>query len=87
MIGHITIDTERCKGCTLCISYCPKKSIHLSDELNLKGYFVAAFDEHGECTVCGNCALMCPDVAIVVSVATGAAGTAGATDSVGAAKV
>ena len=45
-MGHITIDTERCKGCTLCIAYCPKKSIHLSDELNLKGYFVTAFDEH-----------------------------------------
>ena len=67
MIGQITIDKERCKGCTLCIEYCPKKSIFLSDELNLKGYFVAAFSEGGECTGCGNCALMCPDVAIQVT--------------------
>ncbi len=42
--GHIEIDRERCKGCTFCIEFCPKKSIYLSEELNLKGYFVAAYD-------------------------------------------
>ena len=44
MSGHIEIDRERCKGCPFCIEFCPKKSISLSEELNLKGYFVAAFD-------------------------------------------
>ena len=67
MTGHIEIDGERCKGCTLCIEYCPKKCISLSEALNLKGYFVAAFDAAGECSACGNCALMCPDVAIEVT--------------------
>ena len=66
MKGHIQIDKERCKGCTLCIEFCPKESILLSEELNLKGYFVAAFDAEEECTGCGNCALMCPEVAIEV---------------------
>ena len=45
--GHIEIDKERCKGCAFCIEFCPKKSIDLSEELNLKGYFVAAFDGEG----------------------------------------
>jgi len=78
--GRIEIDGERCKGCLFCIELCPKKSIHLSDELNLKGYFVAAFDGAGGegvdgeraggggngCNGCGICALMCPEVAIEV---------------------
>jgi NAD-dependent dihydropyrimidine dehydrogenase PreA subunit len=34
--------------------------------LNLKGYFVAAFDASDGCNGCGVCALMCPEVAIEV---------------------
>jgi 2-oxoglutarate ferredoxin oxidoreductase subunit delta len=64
--GHIHIDGERCKGCLFCIEVCPKKSIFLSEQLNLKGYFVAAFDAGAGCSGCGMCALMCPDVAIEV---------------------
>lgn len=67
MKGNIEIDRERCKGCALCIDFCPKDCIRLSDELNLKGYFVAVFDDGEGCTACGNCALMCPDAAIEVS--------------------
>ncbi len=66
MKGRITIDAERCKGCCFCIEYCPKDAIVLSDKLNMKGYFVAAFDADKGCTGCATCALMCPDVAIEV---------------------
>ena len=64
--GQIQIERERCKGCTFCIEFCPTKSISLSEELNLKGYFVAAFDPETGCNGCGTCALMCPEVAIEV---------------------
>ena len=67
MKGNVQIDGERCKGCSLCIEFCAKESISLSDVLNLKGYFIAAFDEAAECNGCGNCALMCPEVAIEVT--------------------
>ncbi len=66
MQGQITIDRERCKGCTFCIEFCPSKCISMSEGLNLKGYFVAAFTSAGECNGCGTCALMCPEVAIEV---------------------
>jgi 2-oxoglutarate ferredoxin oxidoreductase subunit delta len=68
--GQVQIDRERCKGCALCIELCPKNCIQLSEELNLKGYFVAAFDDSKGCTACRHCAFMCPEVAIEVSVAT-----------------
>jgi len=64
--GTIRIDRERCKGCALCIEFCPKKAIAISDDLNLKGYYVAAFDNSRECTGCATCAVICPDVAIEV---------------------
>ena len=69
MKGNVRIDKERCKGCALCIEFCPKDSISMSEELNLKGYFVAAFsasDDGDGCNGCGTCALICPDVAIEV---------------------
>jgi len=64
--GSIQIDEERCKGCALCIEFCPKEAISLSDKLNLKGYFVVAFEEKKGCTGCATCAVMCPEVAIEV---------------------
>ncbi len=70
--GKITIDSELCKGCYLCISFCPENLITISDELNQKGYYPAEFIEKDgkegdiKCTGCATCALVCPDVAIEV---------------------
>jgi 2-oxoglutarate ferredoxin oxidoreductase subunit delta len=71
--GRIEINRERCKGCGLCITVCPKKKIEISPTLNTKGYYPAAFLEEDiddtekiECTGCSMCAIMCPDIAIEV---------------------
>ncbi|MCD4785558.1 MAG: ferredoxin family protein [Candidatus Eremiobacteraeota bacterium] len=62
----IKVRDDLCKGCKLCITFCPKQVIRMSDRLNPKGYYVAElFDKEG-CTGCGICARMCPDVAISV---------------------
>jgi 2-oxoglutarate ferredoxin oxidoreductase subunit delta len=66
MAGKIIIDTERCKGCTLCITVCPRNVITLSEKSNSKGYFPAQATNPG-CTGCANCAIVCPDCAIEVS--------------------
>ena len=66
MKGSIEISRELCKGCELCISFCPKGSISVSDKLNASGYLPAAFNDNGECTGCAICALVCPEVAIEV---------------------
>ncbi len=73
MAGKIKIDTERCKGCGLCVLVCPKGSIIISKKSNKKGYFPAqitdtdGFDElTTNCTGCCFCALICPDAAIEV---------------------
>lgn len=66
MKGYIEINQELCKGCQVCISFCPKAVISISDKVNSGGYQPAAFNKDGECTGCAVCALVCPEVAIEV---------------------
>jgi 2-oxoglutarate ferredoxin oxidoreductase subunit delta len=66
-LGTITIDKEVCKGCELCVHFCPKKLIDMDDAFNLKGYHFSRFtDKNNECSGCALCAKICPDVAIEV---------------------
>jgi 2-oxoglutarate ferredoxin oxidoreductase subunit delta len=66
MKGYIEISRQICKGCEICISFCPKGVISRSDQLNDNGYTPAVFNKEGECTGCAVCALVCPEVAIEV---------------------
>ena len=65
MAGKINIDTEKCKGCGLCVAVCPKGSIAIGTESNAKGYFPPQTGE-GECTGCCKCAVVCPEAVIEV---------------------
>ena len=65
--GRIVVDTERCKGCELCVTVCPQHVIRMSSTFNAKGYHPAKLDELGAiCTGCAVCAIICPDTAITV---------------------
>lgn len=63
---RIFIDDRVCKGCGLCIHYCPREVLRLSDKRNQKGYTVAEVYDAGECTGCKLCEVGCPDVAIYI---------------------
>jgi 2-oxoglutarate ferredoxin oxidoreductase subunit delta len=62
----IHIDGEVCKGCGLCIFYCPKDVLRLSDRINLRGYTVAEVYQAENCIQCRLCEYGCPDLAIFV---------------------
>lgn len=62
----IEIDRERCKGCELCVLYCPKSLIKLETAINKRGVHPAKFSSKEGCTGCSFCALICPDLAIEV---------------------
>lgn len=64
---RIIVDERYCKGCSLCITVCPKDCIELDpDKITAKGYHPARLTDENLCTGCTNCALICPDVAITV---------------------
>lgn len=63
----MTVTTERCKGCGLCVTACPKKIVELQKEKrNKKGYFYAVCINQDACISCAMCATMCPDCAITI---------------------
>ena len=65
--GSVKIDEEFCKGCGLCVEFCPQNVLSLdSSRLNMKGYHPAFMKLPEDCIGCGICGLMCPDVAIMV---------------------
>ena len=63
----VQIDARVCKGCGLCVYYCPQEVLGLSDRRNAKGYNVAEVVEPDNCVSCRLCEMSCPDLAIFVS--------------------
>jgi len=57
----ITINKELCKGCELCVFYCPKKCLKLADEFNSAGHHPVILIKPEDCIYCGVCYIMCPD--------------------------
>ncbi len=63
----VSFQTDRCKGCGLCVDACPKKIVVLShDKMNQKGFHPAEVADEDKCISCAFCATMCPDVVITV---------------------
>ena len=65
--GKVTFDYKRCKGCELCVAYCPTKILYLDKErINKKGYHLISVSDPEKCIGCSFCAMMCPDSIITV---------------------
>lgn len=54
----VKIKQEWCKGCGICIAFCPKKVLGLNELMKV----VMLHPEN--CIKCGQCELRCPDYAI-----------------------
>ena len=65
--GTIRIDIKLCKGCNLCITFCKQRCIEqFKGQRSSEGYVVPSFCHEEDCTGCGVCGWMCPDMAITV---------------------
>ena len=64
--GIVHVIRERCKGCGICVEFCPRKLLSVSTEANSKGYYPPDVADRLHCTKCGLCVLLCPDFAIYV---------------------
>ena len=56
----IAINEKYCKGCGICVAFCPKKVLALDDRGKV---FVK---DREKCRACKQCELRCPDFAIEV---------------------
>ncbi len=67
MKGAIVVNTDRCKGCSLCVVACPKKVIELAQkQVNTHGYRYALAVNPDDCVGCAACGIVCPDGCITV---------------------
>lgn len=64
--GAVVVNTERCKGCDLCVVTCPRDVLALSTKVNSKGYNYAYMENEDECVGCCSCGHVCPDACITV---------------------
>lgn len=65
--GAVVVDTERCKGCNLCVVACPTDTLALTtNEVNHKGYPYSYSARPDACIGCATCAIVCPDGCITV---------------------
>lgn len=62
-MNKIKVDRTRCKGCGICIEFCPAKLFDKETD----GTPLPAREE--ACTGCKQCEIRCPDFAIKVEVA------------------
>lgn len=63
---RVEFDEDRCKGCELCTTACPKGIIVMAGHLNAMGFHPATVVDQESCISCAFCARMCPDVVITV---------------------
>lgn len=65
--GTVVVNTERCKGCNLCVVACPTNVLDLqAKEVNNRGYHFAYMKQSEECIGCAACGSVCPDGCIDV---------------------
>jgi len=57
--SDIRIDSTRCKGCEICVEFCPQQVLAMNERMAV----VVALEK---CTACNLCDLRCPDFAITV---------------------
>jgi 2-oxoglutarate ferredoxin oxidoreductase subunit delta len=76
--GVVFIRKTHCKGCELCIEFCPTGVLSRSKDFNPKGYHYPVAKGTG-CINCRLCTTVCPEYAIFSRPATARAATPAAT--------
>ena len=67
MSAKVTFQSDRCNGCELCTTVCPKHIVAIDKSvINRKGYHPATVTDMSQCIACASCAKICPDSVITV---------------------
>lgn len=62
----IIIQSQLCKGCELCVYFCPEQILSMGNGLNTKSYHFPHVlpDKDADCKQCRYCERICPEMAI-----------------------
>jgi len=63
----IVVDERYCKGCGICVHFCPRQALKPAEKVNAQGYYVPYLARPDACSACRQCELLCPDFAIFVA--------------------
>jgi len=62
----LDLNENRCKGCELCVTVCPKDVLAMGTHVNALGYRAATVVDVASCTGCRACSIVCPEVAFTI---------------------
>ena len=62
--GVVYVIDDYCKGCGLCVEFCPTKALVLAERFNPKGYHPPELIALDKCSGCDLCGMYCPEFAI-----------------------
>ena len=65
-VATVSVDNDKCVGCSMCINVCPHEVFILTDNK-------ALVNDRDGCMECGACAMNCPVEAITVNPGVGCA--------------
>lgn len=60
------VNPAYCKGCQICVAFCPGQALGPAERINEKGYLLPIERDMTRCTGCKLCEIMCPDFAIAI---------------------
>ncbi len=64
---EIAVNQQWCKGCYICVNVCPHQVLEIDQETFVHGFHPVVAARPEDCTVCRQCELLCPDLAISVT--------------------
>lgn len=62
--GSVQVIEGRCKGCGICVNFCSRGVLRMSNKFNKKGYHFPEAVEGKACVNCRFCEVICPEFAI-----------------------
>ena len=66
-VAPLDFRRDRCKGCELCISVCPRHVLELDSSIvNALGHHPIRLTDAAACTSCALCVRVCPDAVFTV---------------------
>ena len=65
-MNRLSLNTDYCKGCLICVEACLMQAIKSSGKINAKGHVMPTEADMSRCTGCQQCEIVCPDFAIAI---------------------